>query len=136
MHFPISFKDDRRKAEEIILQAVRDHTQDIANLAQPELDRLKDRFFIEKADIAPRVYLRITDNWVELAVRFLCGTHEVRALKDRISRQILDELDKAKIGIASSTYDVVGFPPIRLEGPLQIVAENDGAQRSGVRRDF
>ena len=120
MHFPISFKDDRRRAEEIILKAVRDHTQDIANMAQPELERLKERFFIEEADIHPKVFLRITDNWVELAVRFLCGTHKVRALKDKISRQIMDDLDAAKIGIASSTYDVVGFPPIRVEGPVRI----------------
>ena len=60
----------------------------------------------------PGVYLRITDNWIELAVRFLCGTHHVRGLKDQISRQIMDELDAAHIGIASITFDVVGFPPI------------------------
>ncbi|WP_204101335.1 mechanosensitive ion channel family protein [Occallatibacter savannae] len=120
MHFPISFKDDRRRAEEIILKAVRDHTQEIANLAQPELDRLKERFFVEQADIEPKVYLRITDNWIELAVRFLCGTHHVRGLKDKISRQIMDDLDAAKIGIASGTYEIVGFPPVRVEGPVRI----------------
>jgi small-conductance mechanosensitive channel len=120
MHVPISYKDDRKRAEQIVLRAVRDHTQDIANMAQPELERLRQRFFVEKSEIAPHVYMRITDNWVELAVRFLCGTHHVRELKDRISRQILAELEEAKIGIASSTYDVVGFPPIRLEGPVRI----------------
>jgi len=129
MHFPISFKDDRRRAEEIILKAVRDHTQDIASLAQPELDRLKERFFIEAADTQPKVYLRITDNWVELAVRFLCGTHKVRALKDQISRQILNGLDAAKIGIASSTYDGVAFPPIRVESPVRIEGGLGGDQR-------
>ena len=72
----------------------------------------------------------IIDNWIELAVRFLCGTHQVRGLKDQISRQIMDELDVAKIGIASSTYDVVGFPPIRVEGPLRIESGNfDSAER-------
>src|SRR5579871_6069095 len=70
MHLPISFKDDRNRAEEIILAAVNRHTGEIQNLAQPELDRLKERFFIEAADIKPRVYMRITDNWVELAARF------------------------------------------------------------------
>lgn len=115
MHLPISFKDDRRQAEEIMLEVVRRHTTDIADLAQPELDRLKHRFFIEAADIRPRVFLRITDNWVELTVRFLCSTHDIRGLKDRISREILTGFDQAKIGIASSTYDIVGLPPIRLE---------------------
>jgi small-conductance mechanosensitive channel len=115
MHFPISFKDDRERAEEIILEAVRRNTTEIANLAEPELERLKQHFFIEAAEIRPKVYLRITDNWVELSVRFLCGTHDVRGLKDRISREILAGLDAAHIGIASGTYEIVGIPPIRIE---------------------
>jgi small-conductance mechanosensitive channel len=115
MHVPISFRDDRNKAEQIILDAVSRHTEDIGNLAQPELDRLKERFFIEAADTKPRVYMRITDNWVELAVRFLCGTHDVRGLKDKISRDILRELGAAGIGIASGTYEIVGVPPLRIE---------------------
>jgi len=115
MHLPISYKDDRSRAEQIILEVVERNTQDIANLGQPELDRLRTSFFIEAADVRPRVYLRITDNWVELSVRFLCRTHDIRGLKDRISREILSGFDEAKIGIASSTYDVVGFPPIKLE---------------------
>jgi small-conductance mechanosensitive channel len=118
MHLPISYKDDWKRAEEIMLQVVQRHTTEIANMAQPELDRLHRRFFIEASDLHPRVFLRITDNWVELAVRFLCSTHDIRSLKDRISREILSSLEEAKIGIASSTYDIVGFPPIKLE-PLE-----------------
>jgi small-conductance mechanosensitive channel len=115
MHLPIPFKDDRNRAEQIILESVRRHTEDIANLAQPELERLKREFFIDAADIEPRVFLRITDNWVELSARFLCGTHDIRGLKDRISRDILAGLDAAGIGIASGTYEIVGVPPIRVE---------------------
>lgn len=115
MHLPISYKDDRNRAEQILLEVVTRHTSEIASIAQPELDRLKRSFFIETEQIRPRVFLRITDNWVELSVRFLCKTHDIRGLKDRMSREILAGLEAANIGIASSTYDVVGFPPIKLE---------------------
>jgi hypothetical protein len=116
MHLPISYKDDRNRAEQIILEVVTRNTSEIGKLAQPELDRLKHQFFIEAAaDLAPRVFLRITDNWVELSVRFLCRTHDIRGLKDRISREILADLDSAKIGIASNTYDIVGVPPIKVQ---------------------
>lgn len=115
MHIPISFKDDRHRAEQIMLEAVRRHTADITNMAQPELNRLKTQYFIDAADINPRVFLRITDNWVELSVRFLCSAHDVRGLKDRISREILSGLEAAHIGIASGTYEIVGIPPVRIE---------------------
>ncbi|HEX4772491.1 MAG TPA: mechanosensitive ion channel domain-containing protein [Bryobacteraceae bacterium] len=116
MHIPISYKDDRHRAEQIILEAVQRNTTDIANMAEPELERLRTHFFVEVAEIRPRVYLRITDNWVELSVRFLCGTHDIRGLKDRISREILSGLEGSGIGIASGTYEIVGVPPIQLEG--------------------
>ncbi len=114
MRFPIQYAD-RHRAEPIILEAIERHTQDIAHLAQPELERLKQRFFIEAADIKPRSYMRITDNWIEFAVRFLCHTHKIRALKDAISREIMDGFDAAGIGIASGTYQIVGMPPLRVE---------------------
>lgn len=132
MHIPISYKDDWERVERIMLDAVTRHTSDIANMAQPELERLKRDFFIEAADLTPRVYVRLTDNWIELAVRFLCRTHDVRGLKNGISRELLAELMKANIGIASSTYDIVGLPPIRVEdarelrgGALQAAPESE-----------
>ena len=63
----------------------------------------------------PRVFYRITDNWLELTVRFIVGTHKIRGTKDAMSRQIMRELDKAGIGIASATYDIVGMPSLRVE---------------------
>lgn len=118
MRFPIPYRD-RHRAEPIILEAITRHTQDITQLAQPELDHLKQRFFIEAADLKPRSYMRITDNWIEFAVRFLVHTHKIRDVKDAISRDIMDGFDAAGIGIASGTYDIVGLPPIRIEAMPQ-----------------
>ena len=38
----------------------------------------------------------------------------IREVKDRMSRYILAEFDKAGVGIASATYDIVGLPPLRI----------------------
>ncbi len=111
---PVSFKDDRTVVERILLDAARKETVPITELAAPALQTLQQRFYMRTADVEPRVYLRITDNWIELTVRFLCKDHDVRGLKDRMSRNIMAELDAAKIGIASGTYDIVGLPPVRV----------------------
>jgi len=58
---------------------------------------------------------RMTDNWLELTVRFLLPDHGGRGIKDAMSRKILSGLNKAKIGIASGTYAIVEMPPIRIE---------------------
>ena len=115
LHLPISYKDDRTRAEQILLDAAERETVPIKDVAEPALQVLRERFLLQISDLRPRVYWRLTDNWVELTVRFLAKTHDVRGLKDRMSRQILAELDQAGIGIASGTYDIVGMPTLRVE---------------------
>ena len=134
IHLPIAYRDDRHLAEQIILQAVERNTADIANIAEPELLRLKEEFLIEAAEIRPRVFLHITSNWVELTARFLCHTHDIRSVKDRIYRDILAGLEKANIGIASGTYEIVGVPPIRVEPYLSGEAESSSTQSPRPKR--
>jgi len=113
---PIKYGDDQEKAERILLDSARRHAVVKEKLGDDEQMRLKDKFGVDIGDIDPRVYWRLTDNWLELAVRFLAPDHGIRPIKDAMSREILAALDKAKIGIASVTYAIVEVPPIRIEG--------------------
>jgi small-conductance mechanosensitive channel len=115
MRLPIRYQDDRTKAEQILLDAVGQHALNRGRLGQDELDRLKDQFGLHISDVDPRVFWRITDNWLELSARFLVPDHGIREIKDKISRDVLAALDAAKIGIASGTYAIVEFPPVKVE---------------------
>jgi small-conductance mechanosensitive channel len=65
-------------------------------------------------DLQPRVFYKMTDNWVELALRFLVEADRVRTVKDAMTRDILPALEAAGIGIASTTFEIVGLPPVRI----------------------
>lgn len=80
------------------------------------------RYFIQIADLKPKGYYRITDNWLELTVRFVVRAYGIRDLKDAVSRDILKAFDQAGIGIASATFDIVGFPAIRILNGLSCQA--------------
>lgn len=129
---PISYDDDRVKAEEILLAAARTHAQPVAEMCQGALSEMQKRYAVQNADLEPAVYYRLTDNWLELSLRFVVPDHGIRGVKDKMSRDILCGLDEAGIGIASGTYDIVGLPPIR------VVAEpgqgQDGDGRPGDPR--
>jgi small-conductance mechanosensitive channel len=114
MRLPISYNSDRKRAEQIILDATRRHTERMTELGEDALADLERRYMIKRTDLDPRVYFRLTDNWCEMAVRFIVDAHKVRDVKDRISRDIIDGLDEAKIGIASGTYEVVGMPELQV----------------------
>lgn len=115
IRLPVRYQDDRAKAEEILLAACRKHALSEAGLGAEEVSRIERRFGIAVGEIDPRTFWRITDNWLEVTVRFLVPDHGVREIKDKMSRDILAGLDRAGIGIASATYAIVEVPPVRVE---------------------
>lgn len=112
---PITYASDRRRAEAILLDAAQRATTDIQRDAEPHRRRMNDEYHLDLETLEPRVFYRITDNWLELTLRFLSYDRSTRELKDRIARDILRGLDEAGIGIASTTIDIVAFPPLRRE---------------------
>ncbi len=116
MQLPISYKDNRREAERILLEVAHKHTDEIVREATPHIEKLvKEYRLATTPEIEPRVYMRLTDNWVNFSLRFLIRIEGGRALKDRISRDLIDGLDAAKIGIASGTYEIVGMPKLEVQ---------------------
>lgn len=127
MALPITYQADRGRAEEILLEAAKRHAIDPDTIASETKRHLQERFGVEPIDIVPRVFYRLTDNWLELSVRFFLGTHHVRDAKDAMSRDIIGEFDKAGIGIASATYDIVGFPPVEICSPRAKIGDRMSA---------
>lgn len=115
---PIADTDDRARVEEVLLAVAREHAVVDDPGVDAALARMRSRYAMSDASTAPAVYWRITDNWLELSLRFLVHARGVREVKDAMSRAILTELDGVGIGIASATYEVVNVRPLRLEGPF------------------
>ncbi len=114
MMIPITYQADRAYVERTLIDAARLHATDPDTMAVGAKEHLQHTFGVEPIELQPRVYWRITDNWMELTVRFIVGTHQIRGAKDAMTRHIIGKLDEAGIGIASATYDIVGMPLLRI----------------------
>jgi len=112
---PIGYQSDHGRAEQILLSAAQRHAVSRDEVTGDAMRALRERFAIHIEEIAPRVFYRLTDNWIELTVRFLVKAHGIREVKDAMARQIVGELRDAGISIASGTYDIVGLPPVRVQ---------------------
>lgn len=117
MSLPIPYAADRGRAEQIILEVARRHNLLAGALTESEQEEMERLFAVAVDDLEPRVYYRLTDNWLELTVRFFAKERGVRAVKDAMSRSILQAFDEAGIGIASATVEIVGLPALRVERP-------------------
>jgi small-conductance mechanosensitive channel len=106
VHVPIAYRSDRHRAEQILLEAVRGASEEFSERAVAARRRLERRYGLEHESIEPRVYWQITDNWLQLSVRFVVPEHGIRPIKDRINRTVLTELERAGIEIGTSTAEV------------------------------
>jgi small-conductance mechanosensitive channel len=67
---------------------------------------MQRRYPVPHSELEPRVYVRATDNYMELAARFVVPVRTSRTAVNDLTRRIRERLDEAGISIASSTMDV------------------------------
>jgi small-conductance mechanosensitive channel len=113
LRIPIAYRDDRTTAERILHDAAARYAVKAEDLSPEMVERLEQKFRVKRGDFEPTTYWRLTDNWLELTVRFLANDHGVRDLKDALSRQVLAQLDAAGIRLASAGFEITSLPPLQ-----------------------
>jgi len=108
---PIRYGDDRNQAEAIMLEAARRRTLDPSTISEEAAQSLQRRFDLHRLDFEPRVFYRLTSNWLELTVRFVVNDHGTRAVKDQMARDLLDGFDAAGIVVATAALRIDGSGP-------------------------
>jgi small-conductance mechanosensitive channel len=104
LRVPVPYDADWKLAERILCEeAERVSDSEGAREAMQEMRR---RFPMPQHEVDPRVYVTLTDNWVELAARFIIPVRQSRTIRDEMSRAIRARFDEAGIRIASTTMDV------------------------------
>ena len=78
---------------------------------------MEQKYHLARLDFEPRVYYRITDNYLELTVRFVYETHGTRSVKDAMSRDILAGFDAAGLRMASPVREIIANDLFREHAP-------------------
>ena len=110
LSLPVAHASDWRAAEAILLEeARRVSASDGAERAMAEMTQ---RYPVPRTEVEPRVFVRATDNYMELSARFVVPMRTARSTKDAMTRRVVERLAAAGITVASTTVDVtVRQPP-------------------------
>jgi len=101
---PIAYRSDWHEAEEIIKEEAQRASASLG--AKGAISAMERRYPIPHAEVEPRVFVRATDNWMELSARFVVPVREARTAKDAMMRRIRERLDDAGIEIGTETSEV------------------------------
>ena len=106
---PVPYDDDWQSAEAILREEA-ERASSSAD-AQQAIEQVRRRYPVGRAEVEPRVFVRATDNWVELTARFVVPVRSARAVKDEVTRRVLDRFAEHSITVASATQDITVHRP-------------------------
>ncbi len=116
--FPITYNSDWIAAKKLIFEVMGQETSTVEELATKGISHMERKYFLSSGAMNADVFVRLTDNWIELTARYVTPVRQRRTVRSRISEKILEGIEKAEnIKIASETVDIVGFPEVNLNRP-------------------
>jgi small-conductance mechanosensitive channel len=133
LSIPVSYDSDWHEAERILQEeAVRASATAGAREAISQFSR---RYPVPRTELEPRVFVRATDNWMEIAARFVVPVRTARSVKDEVTRRVQRRFEAAGIDIGSETADLnVRFPGRTAPAP-PAKGDEAGGPRTGRRGD-
>jgi hypothetical protein len=74
----------------------------------------EERHPLQLTSVEPAIYLTMTDNWVEMTLRYIFDAMQRRKIKAELNQELLQHFQaEPNITVASMTVEIVGLPPLR-----------------------
>ncbi|WP_230669682.1 mechanosensitive ion channel family protein [Methanosarcina barkeri] len=110
VRFLLIYGSNWKKAEGITLSVAGSILGEFENLAQKELRRMGQKYFITTYDVQTKLYMKMEENWIEMQLRYVVEPRKRREISHLLVSNILEALEKEKdimVGTATS-IDLMG----------------------------
>ena len=112
---PLTYESDWKGAISEFLEMLKAETGELSSQADKEIDRLGEKYYLPKKVTEPSIYVRVTDNWIELHLRFVTDSRNRRITHDRLSRMLMDKISgNDRYEIASENIIVAGSHKVQI----------------------
>jgi small-conductance mechanosensitive channel len=111
---PITYDSDWRHAGEIMLEHGLEYSSHLQAQAEGELAAMMKRLPVHQTPVEPVLYVVMTDNWIEMTLRYVVEPRQRREVKGKLHHELLQHFEaEENVTVASATVEIVGFPPLR-----------------------
>ena len=111
---PVTYNSDWRRAGELMLEHGREYTTQFQAQAQAQLRDLVNTYPVHDATVEPTLYIVMTDNWIEMTLRYVVDAQARRQVKTRLHHELLQHFEsEPNVTVASMTVEIVGLPPLK-----------------------
>ena len=107
MSIPITYDSDWKEAIQIIERIISLETKEITVKSEASVSKLSDKYYLPQKATEPTVFATLTDNWINMNIRYITEVRQRRIVRDKLSRILLSKLEKVdNVKIASENMDI------------------------------
>jgi small-conductance mechanosensitive channel len=106
---PLTYDSDWNRARELILMYLSEELAEELETAEKDLETLGRNYYLEQKTVNPAVYITVTDNWIELHIRYICHTASRRDTANTVHKKLIDIVNnEPNIKLGTESYRVYG----------------------------
>jgi small-conductance mechanosensitive channel len=113
-NLPIRYGSDLELAKSIVISVAQKHLTSYVQDSIAEWKGVVEKYYIEDAQVDPTLAITLTDNWIQLNLRYIVDYKKRRYTKHLLNEEIglLFQQTKGKVKLASATFEIVKIPTI------------------------
>jgi small-conductance mechanosensitive channel len=112
INLPITYTSNMEAATAILKEVGEGYTREFLKGAEHDLEKMRKEFLMPQLNLEPEVYLKVTDNWLQLTMRYIVDPMQRRKASSYMYQEIFKRISKARdIHIASETMDLTVHRP-------------------------
>ena len=110
----ITYESEVDLAKKLILETAENQLSDYAKNSKAKWEEMVKRYYIENATIDPTIAINLTDNWIQLNLRYITDYKRRRATKHELFDAIQESVrqTKGKVILASTTLQLLKIPEL------------------------
>ncbi|MRI00738.1 mechanosensitive ion channel [Kriegella sp. EG-1] len=112
----ITYDSNIELAKKIVYDIANEQLSEYAKDSTTKWREMVERYYIENAAIEPTIALRLTDNWIELNLRYITDYKKRRATKHQLFESIAQAITNTNkdVHFASTTLQLLKIPEVEI----------------------
>lgn len=113
-NLPIRYGSDIELAKSIVISIAQERLSEYVQASLADWKEVVSKYYIEDAQVDPTLAITLTDNWIQLNLRYIVDYKKRRFTKNILHQEIGKKIEetKGKVLLASATFEIVKIPTV------------------------
>lgn len=121
-NLPIRYGSDIELAKNIVISVAQENLSEYVKQSVSDWKGVVDKYYIEDSQVNPTLAITLTDNWIQLNLRYIVDYKKRRNTKHMLNEEIGKRIQQSngKVVLASATFEIVSIPTVNLKDEKNI----------------